>query len=187
MKYGGEETGTSLNQLQSLQTLEYKTCSCAKQSTCSLATELFGANEMKCFTAFLWGPNPLWTRALSQSVCAGVKHTLAVLQWCGPLCAYQFSCICSRGLSDRVGVAHCGRTGQHGSTAPSSPRAMWLFLQHVGDQLQVRKTTKSSSDERMASNVAIAWVSQPRTAVWENVCNAWCDESSPTFVPHIPF
>lgn len=44
---------------------------------------------------------------------------------------------------------HAGdRTDQHGSTVRSSPGAMWLFLQHVGDQLQVRKTTKSSSNKK---------------------------------------
>lgn len=73
MKYGGEETRSLLNSL--FRRSSSKMLFMCKERTCSPSTELFRANKMKCFPAFPWGPNPQWTRALSQCVCAGVTHT----------------------------------------------------------------------------------------------------------------
>lgn len=135
MKYGGEETGTSLEPARLSRQSRIQKCHwCAKQSSWSFATEPFTAHKMKRFTA-VPGPNPLCTRALSQPI-------TAALLWC----RYQFSCICSQGLSDSVGVAHCGRTDQHGSTGRSYPRATWPFLQHVGRSAVRSKDNKNLTD-----------------------------------------
>lgn len=143
--------------------------------TCSSATELFRAKKIKFFTAFPCGPNPLWRRARSQSVC--------LLSCCGVgLCvdissrAYVHKA-CQTALESRTVAAQGGR--------PLGPRGFFCRW----------KSAASSKDDQNLAGIKERWAAWSFPSqhgcltlrIWENVCNAWYDESALTFVSHIVF
>lgn len=162
MKYGGEETGTSLKQPQSLQTLQFKNVA-PVQSKGPVAL------LQNCLEQMKWSVSQLSPEGLihcehvhcpSQCVlgwhtrCSAVVRTFAWI-----LVLVHMFTRPVRQCWSRTPRLHWP-TWQHSQVVPSGHVP---FLQHAGDRLQVRKTTKSSSDKRMMSSVAR--VSNPRTAV----------------------
>lgn len=115
-----------------------------------------------------------WSMVNCPRVCMCVYGCLCV--WCGPLCRYQFSCICSQGLSDSVGVWRGGCSDQHGSAVRSSPPAIGAFS-------AVRWRSAASSKEnriqqRLSNKNNHSTVWQNGDWIMKNVVNypqrSWC-------------